>query len=220
MTLFQTLIDDPKLGITIFTLLLFSLTLHEFAHAYVAHLCGDNTAKQMGRMTINPLVHLDPIGSALLLFVGFGYAKPVPVNPRNYRFKSADLFVSAAGPAMNFLLAFVGTIVHLTLVYQTGGVDQFTGNILFIFVLINLVLCFFNLIPLGPLDGSYVLPYILPKGLRYNYRVWNARFGTGVILGLLLLSYVAPSLSPFRWIFEFSRLIMGFLRVLIQGILF
>ena len=111
---------DPK-GMLIFFLLAFpgrilALSLHEFAHAWVANRCGDPTAKMMGRMTVNPLKHLDPLGTILMLVVGFGWAKPVPVNPRNYRnYRRDDLKVSLAGVTMNLLLSLLGQVLMFLL---------------------------------------------------------------------------------------------------------
>ena len=101
MSLINLIQQDPRLGILLIAALMFALTLHEFGHAYVAYLCGDSTARLQGRMSINPFVHLDVFGSLMLLFVGIGYAKPVPVDPRNFRIRNAHLYVAAAGPGMN-----------------------------------------------------------------------------------------------------------------------
>ena len=116
LTYFDDFLADPK-GMLLFFLLAFpgrilALSAHEFAHAWVASRCGDDTAKMMGRLTLNPLKHLDPLGTILMLLVGFGWAKPVPVNPRNYRnYRADDLKVSVAGVTMNLILFFLGTIV-------------------------------------------------------------------------------------------------------------
>ena len=101
----------PQVLIILIFSLIFALTFHEFGHAYVAHLCGDDTAKQTGRMSLNPFVHLDFFGSVMLLVAGFGYAKPVPVNPNNYRIRNADYYVAFAGPLMNLLLGLGGSLV-------------------------------------------------------------------------------------------------------------
>ncbi|MBF0287320.1 MAG: site-2 protease family protein [SAR324 cluster bacterium] len=165
-----------------------------------------------GRMSINPFVHLDIFGSLMLLFVGIGYAKPVPVDPRNFRYKNADLYVSAAGPGMNLLLALIGGI-FLHLLSSAGGLSQTAFQLLYLFMLINMSLCLFNLIPLGPLDGSYVLPHFLPVDIRRKYQMWNMQYGTHAIMGMLLLSIFLPSWSPFSWI---SRLSQGFIGMIIS----
>ncbi len=201
--LINYVITNPQAGIILIVSLMFALTLHEFGHAYVAYLFGDPTAQLAGRMNINPLAHLDPIGSVMILFAGIGYAKPVPVNPRNYRHPKADLFVSAAGPGMNLLLVFAGAVVAQILI-AVGLWNQTAFWIVSRFMLINMALCIFNLIPLGPLDGSYVFPYLLPRDLRYKYLQWNAQYGTIAIMGLLMLSLLPIAFSPFGWIHDIS----------------
>ena len=202
--LFNFLLENPQAGILLLVSLIFALTLHEFGHAYVAYLCGDPTAKLLGRMNINPLSHLDPVGSLMLLFVGIGYAKPVPVDPRNFRYRNSDLYVSAAGPAMNLLLTLVGGILF-NFLSSSGALTESIAQFLYLFMLINMSLCLFNLVPLGPLDGSYVLPYLLPRDIRHKYQQWNRQYGTQAIMGLLLLSFFLPSWSPFIWISRMSR---------------
>lgn len=203
--------NNPQLFIILAFTLIFSLTFHEFGHAYAAYLCGDMTAKAQGRMSLNPIVHLDPIGSLMVLFAGIGYAKPVPVNPANFRTSNGDLYVSGAGPAMNFLLGLVGSLLaHLTI---SAGVFEFFGvplvALFYYFVLINFNLGLFNLIPLGPLDGSYVFPYLLPPEKRHNYRIFNLRYGTQILMGLILLSVFMPGFSPLSIVFHISRVMMG-----------
>ena len=203
----------PQLLIVLIFCLMLALTLHEFAHAYVAYLCGDSTAKLQGRLTINPFAHLDLVGSLMLVMIGFGYAKPVPINPANFRRKNADVYVAAAGPGMNFLLAILAGVLWNGL----AGFDLLETpwfplpQLLFWFILVNLNLCLFNLIPLGPLDGSYVLPHFLPYDLKRRYQFWNLQYGTYVILGLMLFSYALPHLSPFRWISHVSQQILHFM---------
>ena len=174
------------------TALVLSLSCHEFGHAYVAKLCGDDTAQRAGRMTLNPVRHIDPFGLAMVVLVGFGYAKPVPTDPRFFRFRRADLWVAAAGPAMNLLLAAVAWNVFLML--RVAGVEFAFGEGVEVFfvllVQINLLLMLFNLLPLGPLDGHYILPHFLPAGLARAYRDYNARYGVWVLLGLILVSFL------------------------------
>jgi len=137
----------PQVLIILVFCLIFALTFHEFGHAYVAHLCGDDTAKMAGRMTLNPIVHLDLFGSLMLLMVGFGYARPVPVNPRNYRIRNADFYVASAGPIMNLLLgfgaAFLFRFLALNNLTLLAGVPVL--EILYLFILINFNLCLFQL---------------------------------------------------------------------------
>ena len=210
MSLINLIQQEPRLGILLIVALMFALTLHEFGHAYVAYLCGDSTARLQGRMSINPFVHLDIFGSLMLLFVGIGYAKPVPVDPRNFRYRYAHLYVAAAGPGMNLLLTIAGGM--LAHAFSSSGFSAFQWEpFLFIFMLINMSLCLFNLIPLGPLDGSYVLPYLLPPGARRKYNIWNMQYGTYAIIGLLLISVTFPGWSPLSWISRISREVVFFL---------
>ncbi|MDH5750853.1 MAG: site-2 protease family protein [Deltaproteobacteria bacterium] len=171
--------------------LVISLSFHEFGHALLAKVYGDDTAQRMGRLTLNPLAHIDPVGLLMVVFVGFGYAKPVPTNPRNFTSRWADLWVSAAGPGMNLLLAFLaGNIMVLGL---SNGWEMFQSQGVLIFMRyltgINLLLMLFNLIPLGPLDGHYILPYFLNRRLARIYVDFNAQYGTMVLMGLFLLSF-------------------------------
>ena len=155
---------EPQLMLLLIFSLLFALTFHEFAHAAIAYLCGDGTAKYLGRLTLNPLAHLDLFGSLMLLFAGFGYAKPVPVNPRNFRVRNADLYISAAGPLSNLILAGIGAWM-LGMSFQGGWQtvwDFPLGELLVWFSLINMNLCLFNLLPIGPLDGSSEPPMTPP----------------------------------------------------------
>ena len=203
----------PQLLIILIISLIFALTFHEFGHAYVAYLCGDNTAKKSGRMSLNPIVHLDIIGSLMVIFVGFGYAKPVPVNPNNYRVRNADFFISGAGPAVNFFLGFVGTIL-LRIIAENNLSYFFNFQIvefLYLFILINFNLCLFNLIPLGPLDGNSVFPHFLPSELKIRFQNWNYRFGSQALMVLVLLSIILPDFSAFSWISEISKNLIKFL---------
>ena len=168
--------------------LVLSLSCHEFGHAYVAKLSGDNTAERAGRLTLNPVAHIDPMGLLMVVLVGFGYAKPVPTDPRYFRSKWADLWVAAAGPGMNLILAALAWNFYLSM--QLAGVQFFSGanvqTFFIILVQVNLLLMVFNLIPLGPLDGHYILPYFLPDRLRRLYIDYNARYGVFALLALIV----------------------------------
>ncbi len=181
--------------------LIISLSFHEFGHAVVAKWHGDDTAQRAGRLTVNPLAHIDPVGMLMVVLVGFGYAKPVPTDPRNFRSRTSDLWVAAAGPAMNLLLALVTWNFYLLL--RGAGWDSPGGEVFFaLLAQINLLLMVFNLIPLGPLDGHYILPHLLPAHLAHRYRSFNARYGTGALLTLIVLGIVG--LPVFRYLAEFS----------------
>ena len=180
--------------------LVFSLCLHEFSHGYIAYMLGDKTAARNGRLTLNPMAHLDPIGSLMILFVGFGWAKPVPVNPINFANPRIDMMkVAFAGPASNLILAFIaGTILRFT-----GYAGLFHNSIL-IDVLqyltwINIALAVFNMIPLSPLDGSQIFGNMIAK--NYPEIAWKLQIhGPKVLMFLLVVSFVMPQLSIFRLI--------------------
>ncbi len=176
-----------------------SVVVHEVAHAWQARREGDDTAERLGRITLNPLPHLDPIGSVIvplvLHFTGsgflFGWAKPVPVNPANYRSPVwGDVRVSMAGIVANIGLAILSTFaLAVALKVQTtlgplGGVTTVAAQAAYYGVLINLVLAFFNLIPIPPLDGSHVLFHVLPEPLARRYRE-AGRHGLLIMMGLL-----------------------------------
>ena len=196
----------PQVLIILAFCLIFALTFHEFGHAYTAHLCGDDTAKAAGRMTLNPLVHLDLFGSLMVLIVGFGYARPVPVNPNNYRVRNADFYIASAGPLMNLLLGIIGAFLYGILAQNSitilAGVPLLF--LLKLFIIINFDLFLFNLIPLGPLDGNSVFPHFLPPNLRIRYQHWNFRYGSYALIGLVLLSILLPNFSAFSWITSIS----------------
>lgn len=158
---------DPVTLISRLITLVIALSVHEFAHAKVADTFGDNTPRMHGRLTLNPLAHLDPFGSLMMVFAGFGWAKPVPVNPYalGMRSPAAYMLVSLAGPLSNLLLAILAAIpLRLGLLdpYFGGQLDQLLFGFLSQFILLNLVLTFFNLIPLAPLDGDKIASYFFP----------------------------------------------------------
>jgi Zn-dependent protease len=182
--------------------LVLSVVLHEVAHGWVALRQGDDTALRAGRLTLNPIRHMDVMGSflvpVLLWFapgnVLFGWAKPVPVDPRNYRQpRRGDILVSLAGIAVNLLLAVLFTLLVVALVYLgrllpalSVAVDAIM-RMAQIGILLNLILAFFNLIPIPPLDGSHVLAQLLPRELRMRYRALG-RYGLLILMALLFLA--------------------------------
>jgi len=174
------------------------MVAHEYAHGYVAYLNGDPTAYQLGRLTFNPLKHIDPFMTILfplMLAIGhgpiLGGAKPVPVNPRNYRnFKRADIMVSLAGIVTNLIIAILCTLI-IPLLYVIGHFIPASASVVAVFqvmfiygIMINLVLAAFNLIPIPPLDGSHVFKYILPPAWALTYQRVG-RYGIFLILALL-----------------------------------
>ena len=181
--------------------IVFSLSFHEWGHAYAAKRLGDDTAEQQGRLTLNPVAHIDPIGLLLVVMIGIGYARPVPFDPRNLTSKRADLLIAAAGPFMNLILAFI-LVNAWTIGTQQGWSIMdvpVVAEILYRLIFVNVVLMLFNLLPLGPLDGHYMLPHFLPAGLANRYRYWNARYGYFGLLGLVALSLLG--LPVFDYLF-------------------
>jgi Zn-dependent protease len=188
--------------------LVLSLCLHEFGHALAAKLYGDDTAQRAGRLTLNPIAHIDPMGLLMVILVGFGYAKPVPTDPRKFKSRSGDVVVSAAGPAMNLFLAALS--INLYLFGLQLGFDELRQpgpQFFFVYLAqINLILMVFNLIPLGALDGHYILPYFLPEQLALRYRYYNARYGNFVLLGFIVLSIMG--LPIFKYILAISNYLL------------
>lgn len=190
-----------------FPIFLISLTVHEFCHGFVAFKKGDPTAKFMGRLTLNPLPHIDPIGTVLfpifsILFGGlyFAWAKPVPVDPRNFKHRVSDMFwVALAGPFSNFVLAIFSAWAYgLTVSYGPHFLQEKTILILVdltqMALYLNLALFFFNLIPLAPLDGSKILGRFLPVEARHLFENINPLYGSMVLLLLFMtgiLRYIA-----------------------------
>lgn len=198
-----------------FIILIFSIILHEVAHGYTADKLGDPTARLAGRLTLNPIPHIDILGSIILPIISvlspggflFGWAKPVPYNPYNLTRapRWGETIVAAAGPGTNFAL-----VILFALLIQISGDPTFDA-ICFIGILVNLWLGFLNLIPIPPLDGSKVLSGILPGSLAHGYDQWRARmeynpflgFGIVVVLILLLGSVVGDA------IYSLARTIAG-----------
>ncbi len=189
--------------------ILFSLTVHEFFHAYTAYRYGDSTAKDMGRLTLNPLAHLDFFGTLMMFLSGFrfGWAKPVPVNPYNLRNpRVANLWISAAGPLSNIGLAFIFGMVFR--IIAAGGIDVSEAVLMIIKfgVSINISLAFFNLIPLYPLDGSHILKSLLPP--RYEAKLFEfQRFSPYILLFLIVTRSFWFILGPI--VIWFIRLFAG-----------
>ncbi len=200
---------DPARLILAAVLLLVALPVHEFFHALVAYRMGDGTAKLMGRLTLNPIVHFDPLGGSLLLLTllsgagfAFGWAKPTPVNPMNLRGgRHGDAWVALAGPLSNLMLAAAAAIPFRTMV-ATGFDAPLLQEVLYLFVVINVALMIFNLIPLPPLDGSHVLLALVDPRTSWQLRNVLQQYGSILLLGLILVPPLIGLPSPLGIIFE------------------
>lgn len=212
-------------AIVLIAVLIFSVVVHEVAHAWQARREGDDTADRLGRITLNPIPHLDLMGSFIVPFALhlsgsgflFGWAKPVPVNPRNYReYVAGDIRVSLAGIVSNLILAVLSTlamaaVVKLESVVGPTAVSQVLLQGLYYGLFINLILAFFNLIPIPPLDGSHVVAHMLPDELAQRYRE-TGRYGILILMGIMFL--VPDAFSVLLWpVFFFEGLADSFIRL-------
>jgi Zn-dependent protease len=191
--------DILPAAIVVGIMLLVGLPVHEFSHAFAAYRLGDGTAKLFGRLTLNPIAHFDPVGGTLLAvtfigsaatggIIGFGWAKPTPVNPLNLQGgRRGEALVAAAGPISNLVLAIAGAIPFRFLLAnpQLGGPGSLLFQVLYFFVLINLLLMVFNLIPIPPLDGSKVLFAFLDRRTEYRIRPFLEQYGFFILIALL-----------------------------------
>jgi len=171
-------------------------SFHEFAHAFAANLLGDDTAKSRGRLTLDPMSHIDPLGIIMLILFRFGWAKPVPVNPSNFKNrKKGMLLVSLAGPVMNFLIAFVTLLIYALIYSRLGSMNRVMYNIIINIYFINIGLGIFNLIPLPPLDGSKILAGLLPARLEYNMYRYE-QYSHLLLLVLIFTNVINYILNP------------------------
>jgi Zn-dependent protease len=187
---------SPSVLVSRILTLIIAMTVHEFSHAFVADRFGDDTPRNAGRLTLNPLKHLDFIGSLLLIVAGFGWAKPTPVNPWKLQqhSRSALMWVSLAGPMSNLLMAIVAALLLRTgLIPNTTPTSYLPTPAVFLvtFIVINLLLLLFNLIPVAPLDGEKILEYLLPEPLKSGF-IKLQPFGPII---LLVLIFVLPRLG-------------------------
>jgi len=192
-------LNKSQLLILMIPVVIFSLTVHEYSHGRIAFLLGDNTAKRLGRLSFNPLKHLDPIGTLFFYFMGFGWAKPVPVDPRNFDQPRRDMmYVAIAGPLSNLALAVIcGFFIRI--------IDPYDSWILFTLlsfgVYINVALAIFNLLPVFPLDGSSVIKGLVPFNIAERL-IGLDRFGAFLLIGVVLLDHFANTgiLGVILWV--------------------
>lgn len=206
--------------------ILFALAFHEFSHGWVANKLGDPTAKHAGRLTLNPISHLDPIGTIMLFLVHFGWAKPVPVNPVNLQDPKRDmLWISLAGPGSNLLLAFLfGAVIRVIGVPRlsagfSGSGMELIGLMMVYGVIINIALAIFNLIPVPPLDGSKIFHAFIPDRYEQQYLQFQ-QYGPMILIGLVMLgmfsnisifgAILRPGISFFSVLFAGVDLSAGF----------
>lgn len=189
--------------------LLFAISIHEYAHAQCADSMGDHTARYMGRLTFNPMAHLDPIGAILLVVAGFGWAKGVPINVNNFRNRREGILkVSFAGPAANLFLCFLAALM-MALLGRMGMLSDGLYKFLFWMQLYNVWFAFFNLIPVPPLDGSRILSELLPAKQSWQFNEIVDRYGFYILIALVFTGITSMIINP---------LANGYLR-LIQGLL-
>ena len=191
----------PEVIILIAIFLLIAFPVHEFAHAFVAWRLGDSTAKMFGRLTLNPIVHFDPLGGLFLIISAltggflFGWAKPTPVNPMNLRDRrNGEVFVALAGPASNLIMAALGAIVIRIIVGARMDIPVQLETILIYFVIFNIALAVFNLIPIPPLDGSALLFRVLSPRQAWQIRPILSQYG--FIILLLFIFTIGQTIMP------------------------
>ena len=216
MSIFQSWFNSGAEGIVVFLIsvlaVLFSLSIHEFSHGFAAYKMGDETAKLSGRLNLNPLSHLDPIGALFLLLYRFGWAKPVPVNPNNFKNRKAGMVItSLAGPASNLIVAFIALLIlnlfDLSGTFLAASRVGFSSSasalqriiyvIILLFqnlILINIGLAIFNLLPIPPLDGSKVLGAVLPMHIYFKIMQYE-RFGFIILIVLINIPFFSAFLS-------------------------
>lgn len=179
---------------------LLSLSFHEFSHGYVAFKLGDPTAKQAGRLTLNPLAHIDPLGTLCMLIFRFGWAKPVPVNVMYFKDRKKGMAITAAaGPISNLLLAFLCLLLFVPMLVYAGwtAVGSYAANFLYIMVMINVGLAVFNLLPISPLDGSKILYAVLPNKIYFSIMRYE-RYFQPVLFLLLWTGLLSRPISFLR----------------------
>ncbi len=221
---------------------LITLSVHEFSHAFIAFKMGDDTARNLGRLTVNPIKHLDPVGALCMIFFGFGWAKPVPINARNFKNPKKGFALSAlAGPLSNLILGFIFAFLYLLMyalikdtVITSSFLYQLLSNtllFLYIFHTVNIGIAVFNLIPIPPLDGSRILNVILPPKVYFKIMNHEKKIYLGMLIWLLLGRYlyrglmlidavaVSPVLSVLAKCLSLSDLVSSLIGLISDGML-
>ena len=204
--LISLLFEDPMIFLVWILAVIFGITIHEFSHVLSAYWQGDNTGQSMGRLTLNPIKHLDLVGTIMIMFIGFGWGKPAPFNPYNLKYKKwGPALVSIAGPASNIISVIVfGLLLKLVFAFSDLGADNLLIAFLFALVQMNLILALFNLLPIPPLDGSKILFTIIPVK-HSNAIMFMERYGMWILLAVLIFgsSYLFAFYSMvYNWIVD------------------
>lgn len=189
--------------------LIIALVIHEYAHAKAADVMGDFTPRMTGRLTLNPMAHIDPIGLIMLLVVRFGWAKPVMINARNFRnWRQGELLVALAGPVANLLVAFI-SLLAMAVLFKLGMFSEGARLVLSMMVLFNINFAIFNMLPLPPLDGSKVLMVLLPGRLAYKLMSLE-RYSFIILIFLMMTPFLTMILIPLqRLVLSVFNLIIG-----------
>jgi len=204
------LLQNPLYFVAFIAALIVGITVHEFAHAWTANRCGDPTARIEGRLTLNPFAHLDPLGTLFIFLVGFGWGRPVPINPIYFRHKSDELKVAFAGIVTNILVALILAIPIRIALMNGVHIDSSPFlSFLDIMVELNIILAAFNLLPVPPLDGSHLVEYFLKDQARQAYN----QFGPYLLIGLVLLDRISST----SILMSIMEPIIRFLSFLVSG---
>ena len=209
MILFEIFKNDPIIIIPWFFALLFALTIHEFAHGFAAYKLGDDTAAKMGRLTFNPLAHLDIFGSIMLLLVGFGWAKPVPINVYNLKKENLRKFiVSFAGVFFNIVFAFIFILILKFFIIGNFPIDNLLVKFISFLIYINIALFVFNLLPIPPLDGFHMIEYFFPSAfIKYSNFInqWGLFILIIIVFGTNIIGYlISWAVFIISWLFQIN----------------
>lgn len=207
--MFSFIISQPILAAIYMFAIVIALTIHEFAHAFVAHQYGDDTAKHLGRLTFNPLAHIDIFGALTFLVIGFGWGKPVPVNPLNFDdTRKGQLMTALAGPVSNLILAII-SVISLKVLLPILPVNNLAIIFFQLSFIINIALMVFNLIPIPPLDGSQILVNALPDRFS-GFKQGLFLYGQNALLLLVFLSILGVPVFSWIWgVISFGAFIFG-----------